>query len=637
MLPALAVAAPLETTAPLGGANQFRLLTPDLMPSIPEGGTMRIDATAKIPAATEYLELRLRVFRPSGGLLHQKTEIRHETTDTVAFTFSRPLTGLDMDAGRYPFELQMRATGSQPIKLEGDIFVYDPKAQPLRVVLLTRFASSPGIDPQGRFVLDPGLYTRSRDQLFALDSLLAATPRLRLSASLPPMLLDEWDRIAGGYQMASPEGLESIGADQATPRSYASALDAVRSMTTSGRAELLDVPYAEPDVVGLQAIGGLSDLALHYREGVSSYVRSVAATPSPVTTLTPGRMPAGALPLLRRARLRGALLDPTSVRAKQGAASSGLYDVGQNFRVLTWDNEMSRSLATGETRRLLAGLFEHRSEDASTPVTLVLDVGAGAPTDLVTVAPALRHLAGSPWIRFVTASKALSGRAKRATLQTQFSDRKPPAEGYWREVSQARRAMLALQAAAGADDRVAAQVRSAVLLAESRCWAGPDLSWSLADRGRSFSATAIRVSGEFFNKVTIEGQDLTLSGALGEIPLNVRNGTGRELRVELVASSRFARFPKGDHRFLRLRKAENFLTLPIDLGSVLADRVDVTLVADGKVVATEHIQVRASYLDRVALVGMVAAALGAMLFFIRKRVRAADDENRPDAGTIRQR
>lgn len=624
------------STATAAPAPGFRLDASQPELAVPVSGTMRIDATATVPMHTDYLELRLRVFSQAGTLMLQKTEIRHDTSRTVSFHFSRAFKGLDVTPGKYRYELQVRATGTEPFAKDGYVLVYDPKAPPVKLAVVAGFACVPGTDPDGHFTLDPSRYTASRLQVSALSELVERTPGLKLSAALPPIMLDEWSAISGGYRFAGPEGLTEVPADNFVPRAYAGALASARNLAESPDVELLNVPYAEPDLGGLQSIDGLSDLSLHYREGTSVYLRSLGTTPSPATTIAGSRFPDAASRYLRASGVRRLIVDPSSLAAGAATITPGVYKIGNGLLALAADRNVSAALQSANATRLAEALID-RAADASSPVCGVLSLGTGSNVDLDVTGALLTRLSREPWIELVRVSESMHDAPKRkARLRKRVPTTHAPS-GYWPEVSTARDYMRALQWSAGADDREAAAVRSDVLSAESRCWAGPDLSWSLADRGRAFSAAATRRGEAFFGKVTIEGQNLTLSGTRGELPLNIRNNTGRLLRLRLVATTQHARFPKGRQRALKLQKGDNFLTLPIDLGSSLSVGVHVALVSGDTVVAYRDVRVRGSYLDRIAVVGTVAAALVAMLFFIRKRVRAAEVANGTDAANIKGR
>ncbi len=75
---------------------------------------------------------------------------------------------------------------------------------------------------------------------------------------------------------------------------------------------------------------------------------------------------------------------------------------------------------------------------------------------------------------------------------------------------------------------------------------------------------------------------------------------------------------------VRLSPGENYLTIPVDLQSSLSGGVHLRVFADDLLLDEASVTVRASYLDRLVIVGAVVILLTVLLFFIRRRVRRAD-------------
>ncbi|MDX9873255.1 MAG: hypothetical protein RBT41_12710, partial [Clostridia bacterium] len=122
--------------------------------------------------------------------------------------------------------------------------------------------------------------------------------------------------------------------------------------------------------------------------------------------------------------------------------------------------------------------------------------------------------------------------------------------------------------------------------------------------------------------ITLDARDVTLSSARGEVPLALTNGTGRTLRLTLTASAANLALPQTEIAVVA-QPADNFMTLPVDLGRAISDDLEVVVSAGNIVVATTTVNVRTSHLDRLVTVGAVVLVLLVLLFFIRRRVRAA--------------
>ena len=125
-----------------------------------------------------------------------------------------------------------------------------------------------------------------------------------------------------------------------------------------------------------------------------------------------------------------------------------------------------------------------------------------------------------------------------------------------------------------------------------------------------------------FASVVIDAKDVTLSGRRGDVPFTLMNGTGKTLELTLVASAPQLRVPKPEV-LITAQPDENFVTIPVDLRAIISDELRVSVRAGTVTVAETSVTVRASYLDRIATVGIVLVVLVGLLLFIRRRVRTA--------------
>jgi len=130
---------------------------------------------------------------------------------------------------------------------------------------------------------------------------------------------------------------------------------------------------------------------------------------------------------------------------------------------------------------------------------------------------------------------------------------------------------------------------------------------------------------------------VTLPGATGEVPISIRNGSDRTLTVQLVARGEDLQVIGGTTRSVTLKPSENFVKLPVDLRSAIQGTLSVQVVASPEVLAEQSVTVRASYLDRLAIIGGVVLVLFVLLIFIVRRVRAAEQHDSEGAATRRER
>jgi hypothetical protein len=118
---------------------------------------------------------------------------------------------------------------------------------------------------------------------------------------------------------------------------------------------------------------------------------------------------------------------------------------------------------------------------------------------------------------------------------------------------------------------------------------------------------------------------VTLAGAKGKVPVTVTNQTGRALRVGVRAVPGSGLRVAGRRtRSATLLPQDNYLQIPVDLGSALSAKLRIDVVSAGIVIASSEVQVKASYLDRLAVIGIIAIALGIGLALIVRRVQAVD-------------
>lgn len=627
-----AAATPSAVSVPVVTRSEGTSLTVSMTKAsaaIAPTGSALVTITATTSVKVSTFQVRLRIRRPSGKLVYQRTVERYGVKPgPVTVGFVKSFADLDLREGRYTIEARIQADSKPAILLTDRIFVVEPKRSPLPVVVVARFNCSPMTDADGRFVIDPATSSRGREEAQALAAMFGRNPALRLTLGIPPLELDQWMRVTSGYQLVAPEGVRTVGKDAPVTGEYSAAVSALRRIARDPRLELLDVPFAEPDLAGLRSIGGMDDLKRHYDRGFAVYQASLGATPSAGTAVLGDSIPAGALPVLTAEHVDHAVLKPSSLAvSSESSPATGVYAIsGSKVKGLVLDERGSALLESGQTEALLDRLFAHlTSESGKQPVTLDVRLGTGAPGDVLNLESVLRDLSRSGWIRFETAAQAARSKpAETGKLRPLAYPGRPAPYGYWPEVGQGRKYALSFLSAVSERDDDAAAAAYDSLVAESRCWAGPDNSWSFADRGRSFAAAAFRSAQLIFSKVSITSQNITLSGTSGKIPLSIRNTSGKTLAVTVVAKASHTYFPSGSKVKAILRPADNYVTIPVDLGSGgIYDRVQLSVVAGQVTLASTAVDLHASYIDRLALVATVVIVLVVLLLYIRRKVRTA--------------
>jgi hypothetical protein len=298
---------------------------------------------------------------------------------------------------------------------------------------------------------------------------------------------------------------------------------------------------------------------------------------------------------------------------------------------LVTDPEVSAALATTtpDLAALYDELFSHREETRTPrPVIATVALGPGSRTDARVLASTLNTIARSGWIKLATARDAAAlPTTGTANLLGAIPERDAPA-GYWEDVAKARSAAAAYLSAAGPADADARQTQNQVMIAQSRTWAGPAGDWSLADRGRAFAQAAIRAAEAVLGRVAVQASDITLSGNSGKVPITILNRSDKDLRVRVVADSRQLTFPRGASQRATLRPGENFVTVPVDLGQAIAGRMTVRALAGDRELARSSLNVRASFLDRLAIVAAIVVGLVGLLVYVRSRMKRQEGSRR---------
>jgi len=606
-------------------------------------GDVAAGVQVRLREPVQRMTVRVQVCDDAGRVLWQRTQSRRALEAlTYAFSFARPVRDIPLGPGTYTVRTQVAVSGgTDPVTTASTLIVADPKRPRVLIAVVVRVGGAPMRDPQGRFVVDPATNARSHTEAAALAHLSLLHPDLHLSAAVPPILLDEWRDAADGYTYAGAEGLIEVSGESSASASCRATLEALSRARTQGMP-LLRGMYAEPDLSGLLRIDGVpQDVGSQLRLGSLVTSEALAASGATASAEATGLAVLGeTIPLwpALAAADEGVgflLVDASSVLSSQpGTAVPMAYAITRSgdatptneigLTALVIDQVGSRLLADPAAAPTLAVRLFDRSMSkvpAGQPVVLQVTVGPGAArvADIQTTLAALARL---PWIRFIDAPAAGAVRpAARATLIDRPGRDDAPA-GYWEDVRRARSRARALEAAAGPADPEAREALRDVFAAESRTWAGPAAEWPLADRGRSFAAAADRIAWDVLSKIAVQVPAVTLSGSSGKVPVSIQNGSDKVLSVTVVADSRGIRLPRR-RITAQLRPGENILSVPVDLGQALSGSLTIGVTAGGLTLGSKTAAVRASYLDRFVLLGGVVLVLAVLLWYIRRRSRAA--------------
>lgn len=632
---------PSPTPAAAQALGDVRLIRPSA--STASGRPIAFSVAAEVEPGTPYAEIRARLVSPSGSLVYQRTQVFNRVTSaTIVADFETGFGGAKLAEGRYPLEIRVR-TGSTTGRtgeraLNERCFIHDPARPPSPLAVVIRIGCAPSLDPDGRFIDDPAIIDAPLEAAEDVAALQGRVPSARLSLAIPPVMVEQWQRASAPFVTAGADGVREVGESAAVISRHRSGLQRVRDALDDDRLELVTVAYSDPDLRSLAAIGAEEDIIRHFARGRSVLQSALQTAPASGFAPAEGILTPGAAARLGDEGISYAVLFPASLAGARNAV--GTWTVRDTtLTALVADTRLSALLGARDATptAVMDRLFELReSLGATTPIAAVVEVGPGRKADAAIVERFMAEAATSGWLRPVTASEAASA-VPRGTLSLAktAAPSDGAAAGYWREVGSARRAALALQSAAGTSDPDAEAAIWSLLMAESSCWAGPDRSWALADRGRAFVASSERRARAVFDAIRLDVSDLTLSGSRGRIPVVIANDTDKTLLLKLRASPRS--LERETEQPLKIAPSENFATISVNLRGAISDDVRISLRAGDLVLSEQVVTVRASVLDRLVIVAFVVVFLLGLLVFVRRRIaeREPSAPERTNAGRIR--
>lgn len=627
--PALAFTAPAApaTATPEAAIPQLSASLETTTPAVPTTGTLDYTALIRCSGAPSYLQARLSVSRPGGKLVYRKTLIAPVGSgNIVELRFQRDLADLALSPGAHRVELEVRAEIDGQLAtqtLTSSLLIYGPDMRRVPVAVIARICAPPMTDPAGLMVVDPSGAQKARLDADAIAHFAISDPEVRISMAIPPMLLQDWARIADGYEMPTAGGTVVVPAEDAVPRAYAETLDAIAEAVSTGRLELLTQGFSDPDLALMSRAGLTADIGLQYELGRAAAAASVAASMSAGTSLANGWLDDAAIPAIERTGIRFAVFDQNAISSGLPATPSGVYTLrGHNLRAMVSDPEASADLQTGDEASLLRRSYDRALTSSTAPFIAQVELDSDS-ISAGQLLEALHAQFSQPWVTPVTATRASSAVSERRVRAMSGPIRKSVRD-FWSDIARVSAPVRALVAAAGIADADAARALSSLLTAESSCWSATTAGAS-SERAEGFAENAENVARGVLGKIAVRGAAVTLAGAKGKVPVTVTNQTGRTLRVEVRAvPGSGLRVAGRKTRSTTLLPQENYLQIPVDLGSALSGKLRIDIVSAGVVIVSSGVQVKASYLDRLAVIGIIAVLLGIGLALIVRRVQAAD-------------
>jgi len=593
----------------------------------PVSGEFAYTTQIRLQQPASYLQTRIQVRRPTGQLIFQRTDVENNLpAGTHTAEFGRSLVGLGLEPGAYPVEVEIRGDlpgGLETTTLATDLLVFDPAKKSAGTVLVARVTAPPLEAPDGKLAVDPAVARKARDDVTSIASLVIADPDARITLAIAPMLLSEWQRVSDGYTMT--DGREVPAADP-TAVAYAESLDLLGQALATGRLELLWTGLADPDLNQLASQGRSRDVVPHYEAGLSATFASLETSPSTGTLPAGPCIPPAALPTLKGLGLGYVITDVGCTRSGDSRVGSGSYPISNStMRALLTDTIASTALSSADTTAAIQRIAARQVVNPRQPTVVRIELPAAGSTATQTVVPAIRALEGKEWTRLILGRESASvGKVKAVRVLADNADPAGP-QSYLAAVSRARLLAEALASSLGEADPDAVSAGTSSLVSQSSAWADPDGSWSGADRGEGFAKASLKTSRSILDKVGLKIEPITLAGAKGSVPVSLQNGSEKVLQVTVRTATQGGIEVVGPSRTrTMMRPQETFVQIPINMHSALSGKLSVEILAGDVVLARRTVEVRASYLDRLAVIGGIVVALAILLAFIVRRVRDAE-------------
>lgn len=641
-------AAATSSTVSLAGST-FTLSTNT--PTISEYGAFDWSLRLSPSKALTSAVVRFDVVRDGGALVYRRTRyfnsIDAKKKPLIAEQFTRALAGLGMYEGRYRIEVTVTGVtknGRETAVLTGDQYIYNEERRALRAINTVHYTAPPLRNTKGVFVDDPagGLSEAQRSSIDTLASLALTNSRMHLTLFISPLLLEDWEAIAKGYQYLGI-GDQKIPGETAVSTRYSVTLDRLKNAIAGGRLTVGTTGFSDPNLTKLSQAGLTDDIPIQYERGLST-LNNLRNTASKETSLNTSIETSLTAPLgtafesstftqLKNAGVNSVIVPRTAVTAQK--TNRGRTENGMT--VLIADDELSRSItsqnATSFAETAFARYRKQSLTDAAGEKRSAADTPVVAATVLTAqearnIATNLTFLAAQGWVENAAPSalipRTTEGKNRLNTLTLSSVPLQEPSKKE-RKIYRARRAAEGLIFAL--DENVTAlDAREDSLIAESGAPIDKGGNEAVALKA-DYAAKAQKAANNVFDKVTVKIASVTLSGSSGEMPITIRNGTKAEVRVVLhYKTSSKMDIDAKTTQTIALPPQETFLEPKVSMRGSSGAPLTVSLSAGNYRICGKTVKISASFLDNIAIVVIVMLSGLALLVFIYRKVKGADPD-----------
>jgi Family of unknown function (DUF6049) len=534
------------------------------------------------------------------------------------------------ESALYPLRVELRSR-DVPVGVlrTPTVFLIERPLVPLNLAWTWVLSEPLQYDPNG--VFRPGTIEADVAPGGRLYSVVEALSRVRHRAVdlvVSPTLLDQLERMAGGYKIAAGNGrVRAVARGTGGAAAAEHILALLREVTSRRNVELVAYPMGDPSIPALLRAGMGKDLDRLVEEG-----RQVVASVLGRSTVDDVARPPGSaldLPTLSKMASLGALtavvdpgfltfpkfLSPPTASLVSGSTSLTAVlpdpEVEELIRAWAPDPRLAAQVALGH----LASIWFELPGTPGRGAALMFPEKLAAPPPFYPAFVSL--IRSSPWLHPQTASAFTTtvppGVHRQVPAKT-YPVFPPP---YLDNLERAKTSLAHFSRAIQGADPLIDRLRHNLLLAGSGAFLTDPAS------GQRFIGSVDRTARRVYDHIGIGTSVVTLTSRAGFIPVTLENGSGYTATVVLqFISDRRLEFSGGDARTVVLPPTDK--TLTIGVKSLANGRIPirVRLVTPGEffpeVIAERGLVVRSTAYNRVALIVTIGAALFLLAWWGRR-------------------
>jgi hypothetical protein len=539
--------------------------------------------------------------------------------------FPMDSAGLDPDdSGIYPLKIDLRsgAVSLAALRSAAIFLVRDPE-QPLSLSWTFVLHHPIEFGPDGAFTssaletaLEPGGVLAAQIQALLQLSSDATLPPVDVAIS--PVLLDQLDRMRGGYVVTAEEAERVVAAGEGGAQLATQALEDLRTIARSPHIRISALPFSSPELPALLSGGLARDVDVQIARGRELVGGLLEAVPIPTVLRPPGAaIDEPTLEHLSGTSISTLVAGPATVEPSPqplgfaGPPTAALGDTGLTAIVpepavmALLQSSLTETDPVLASQVLLGELAAIWQEQPGVPRGMALVVSE----DLV-LPPAFfgaftRAIAGAPWLapmhagEFAVAFPPAEPSLLTAPVPRRFSST------YVAELKQARRRIATYRSMLLEPSEEPDRFDTMLLLAESRQYL------SNPDDGLAFITSVQDAITGVFDSIAISSAEvITLTSSTGAgVPVTVTNGAAEALRVTVRLESPYLRSSPAIDLALAAGDSET-VTFRVDLRSTGRFPVLVQVLAPGgRILQEEELSVRSTVYNRIALLITIAAAV----------------------------